>query len=87
MRKLFCKTGLLLLVGAFIFSSCGQRPKVKESKEATPEARTATVEIEIFDAVKLKDQIVEIVKSAPQPGDVVNFINKTGVSYKQELTL
>lgn len=87
MKRIFYKTGLLLFVAAFIFSSCGQRPKVKESKEAAPEAQTGTVEIEIFDAVKFKDQIVEIVKTAPQPGDVVNFINKTGVAYRQELTL
>jgi hypothetical protein len=87
MKRIFYKTGLLLFVAAFIFSSCGQRPKVKESKEAAPAAQTGTVEIEIFDAAKLKDQIVEVVKTAPQPGDIVNFINKTGVSYKQELTL
>ena len=87
MKRIFYKTGLLLFVAAFIFSSCGQRPKVKESKEAAPEAQTGTVEIEIFDAVKFKDQIVEIVKIAPSPGDIADFINKTGVSYKQELTL
>jgi len=87
MKKIFCRTGVLLLVAAVVLSSCGQRPKVKENKEAAPEGKTGIVEVEIFDAVKLKDQIVEIIKVAPGPGEIADFINKTGVEYKQDLTL
>ena len=49
--------------------------------------QTGTVEVEIFDAVKLKDQLVDIIKTAPKPADLVDFINKGGYSYMADLTL
>jgi len=88
MKRHFYKTGIILLAAILIFSSCNQRPaKVKENKVTNSKGQTGTVEVEIFDAVKLKDQLVEIIKTAPKPTDLVDFINKGGYSYMADLTL
>ena len=87
MKRQFYTTGVLLLVAILICSSCNQRPKVKENKVINSKGQTGTVEVEIFDAVKLKDQLVDIIKTAPKPADLVDFINKGGYSYMADLTL
>ena len=88
MKRHFYKTGIALLAATLIFSSCNQRPaKVKENQVTNSKGQVGTVEVEIFDAVKLKDQIVEIIKTAPKTEDLAEFINKLGVSYMAELTL
>jgi hypothetical protein len=85
-RDLF-KTGIILLVGVLICSGCNQRPKVKENSQVNSKGQTATVEVEIFDAVKLKDQIVEIITTAPTAAKMAENIDKLQVSYMPELTL
>ena len=87
MKRHFYTTGVILLGVFLICSSCNQRPKVKENKVTNSKGQTGTVEVEIFDAVKLKDQLVDIIKTAPKPGDLVDFINKGGYSYMADLTL
>ena len=52
---------------------CNQRPKVRENKVTNSKGQTGTVEAEVFDAVKLKDQLVDIIKSAPKPAELVDF--------------
>ncbi|MEI7523365.1 MAG: hypothetical protein WCJ95_03500 [Mariniphaga sp.] len=87
MKRQFYTTGVFLLVALLICSSCNQRPKVKENQVKNSKGQTGTVEVEIFDAVKLKDQLVDIIKTAPKPADLVDFINKGGYSYMADLTL
>ena len=87
MKRHFFKTGIILLLAILICSSCNQRPKVKGNQVTNSKGQTGTVEVEIFDAVKLKDQLVEIIKTAPKPNELVDFINKGGYSYIADLTL
>ena len=87
MKRHFFKTGIILLLAILICSSCNQRPKVKEKPVINSKGQTGTVEVEVFDAVKLKDQLVEIIKTAPKPNELVDFINKGGYSYIADLTL
>ncbi len=88
MKRHSYKTGIIFLAVLLIFSSCNQRPaKVKENQVKNSKGQTGTIEVEIFDAVKLKDQLVEIIKTAPKSTDLVDFINKGGYSYMADLTL
>ena len=88
MKRQFYTTGVFLVAIALIFSSCNQRPaKVKENVVKNSKGQTGTIEVEIFDAVKLKDQLVDIIKTAPKPTELVDFINKGGYSYMADLTL
>ncbi len=87
MKRHFYRTGVIFIAVILICSGCNQRPKVKESPMKNSQGQTATVEVEVFDAVKLKDQLVEIIKTAPKPADLVDFINKGGYSYMADLTL
>ena len=87
MKRQFYTTGIFLLAAILICSSCNQRPKVKENQVTNSKGQTGTVEVEIFDAVKLKDQLVDIIKTAPKPAELVDFINKGGYSYMADLTL
>lgn len=88
MKRHFYTSGIILLATILIFSGCNQRPaKVKENQVKNSKGQTGTVEVEIFDAVKLKDQLVDIIKTAPKSADLVDFINKGGYSYMADLTL
>jgi hypothetical protein len=87
MKRHFYRTGVIFFVAILICSGCNQRPKVKETPVKNSQGQTATVEAEVFDAVKLKDQLVEIIKTAPKPAELVDFINKGGYSYMADLTL
>ena len=87
MKRQFYITGVFLLAAILICFGCNQRPKVKENKVTNSKGQTGTVEVEVFDAVKLKDQLVEIIKTAPKPAELVDFINKGGYSYMADLTL
>lgn len=87
MKKISLKSGVILLTALLIFSGCNNQPKVKQDKGANSKGQTSSVEVEVFDAVKLKDQIVEIIKNAPKPDELAGFLNETGVSYMLELTV
>jgi len=67
----------MLLVAAMV--SC--KPSGKQKSQET------SVEVESFDVVKIKDQIVEIIQTFPPTGDVINMLNKAGASYILDLTL
>lgn len=45
------------------------------------------MEVEIFDAVKVKDQIVEIIQKAPDAMEVVSLLNEAGASYIFDLSV
>ena len=85
MKRYFLKTRFIFFIAILLLTGCNQRPKVNQIKNS--KGQTEIVEAEVFDAVKLKDQLVEIVKTAPNSGDLVDFINKIGYSYMADLTL
>ena len=87
MKTNLLRTGVVLFTSTLICFSCHQKPKVQENKGTNSKGQTASVEVGIFDAVKLKDDIVGIIKTAPKPKDLANFINETGATYITNFSL
>ncbi len=83
----FLKNALIISVSALLISGCGQSSKVKEGKGTTSDGKEASVEVEAFDVMKIKDQIVEIINNSPKAPEVADFINEVGASYILDLTV
>lgn len=79
---------LFLLAAVLLFTTaCNNSTKTKESKGTTSDGKEAVVEVEIFDAMKLKNQIVETIQNAPDVNQIVDLLNKAGASYILDLTV
>lgn len=87
MKLTFLKNALIISVSFLLVSGCGQSSKVKESKGTTADGKEASVEVEVFDVMKIKDQIVEIINNSPKAPEIADFINKVGASYILDLTV
>lgn len=87
MKNLLTKNVLPLGIALILMAGCNSSPKTKEAKVTTPQGKSASVEVETFDAVKIKDQIVETISKMPGEKDVANFMNEAGASYIFDLTL
>jgi len=74
-----------VVIGLMVLTGCNRAGK--EKKGTTSDGKEASVEVEVFDAVKVKDQIVEIIRNAPKPEETANLLNEAGASYIFELTL
>ncbi|MCF8358712.1 MAG: hypothetical protein K9H26_08150 [Prolixibacteraceae bacterium] len=85
MKSVFSKLVLLLALTTFIATGCNQQ--AKKSKGTTSDGKEASVEVEQFDAVKMKDQIVEIIQNMPKTSEVAEMLNKAGASYIIDLTV
>lgn len=87
MKLNFLKNALIISVSALLVFACGQSSKVKENKGTTSDGKEASVEVEVFDVMKIKDQIVEIINNSPKAPEIADFINKVGASYILDLTV
>ena len=87
MKFNFLKNALIISISVLLISGCGQSSKVKEGKGTTSDGKEASVEVETFDVMKIKDQIVEIINNSPKAPEVADFINKVGASYILDLTV
>lgn len=87
MKLNFLKNALVISISVFLVSGCGQSSKVKEGKGTTSDGKEASVEVETFDVMKIKDQIVEIINNSPKAPEVADFINQVGASYILDLTV
>jgi hypothetical protein len=87
MKLNFTKNALIFSVSILLFSGCGQSSKVQDKKGTTSDGKEAVVEVEVFDAMKIKDQIVEVINKAPKATEIADFINKAGASYILDLTV
>lgn len=87
MKLNFLKNALVIGVSALLILSCGQSSKVKQDKGTTSDGKEASVEVEVFDAMKIKDQIVDLIKESPKAPEVAEFINEAGASYILDLTV
>lgn len=87
MKLTFFKNALIISVSALLVFGCGQSSKVKENKGTTSDGKEASVEVEVFDVMKIKDQIVEIINNSPKAPEIADFINKVGASYILDLTV
>lgn len=87
MKLNFPKNALIFSVSVLLFSGCGQSSKVQEKKGTTADGKEAIVEVEVFDAMKIKDQIVEVINTSPKATEIADFINQVGASYILDLTV
>lgn len=87
MKVNYLKTILLISVFVVIAGACNKTTKVKEEKQTTSTGQKATVEVEVFDAMKIKDQLIKVINETPDPEEIVEFINKVGASYILDLTI
>ena len=87
MKKLVTKIALPLSIALILFAGCNSSTKTKEKKGTTSTGQEAYVEVEVFDAVKIKDQIVETIQKMPSEKEVAELLNKAGASYIFDLTV
>ncbi len=87
MKLNFQKNAFIFSVSVLLFSGCGQSSKVQDKKGTTSDGKEAIVEVEVFDAMKIKDQIVEVINTSPKATEIADFINQVGASYILDLTV
>jgi hypothetical protein len=87
MKNPLVKNVLIFSLVSILFAGCNPSTKTKESKGTTSDGKVATVQVEVFDAVKIKDQIVETIGKIPGEKEVVTLLNESGASYIMDLTL
>jgi hypothetical protein len=78
---LTCSIALILIAG------CNSSTKTEVKKGTTSSGQKASVEVEIFDAVKVKDQIVETIRKMPSEKEIATLLNEAGASYILDLTV
>jgi len=59
----------------------------KQNKGTTADGKQASVEVEVFDPVKIRDQIIEIIQKTPKGVEVVDLLNQSGASFILDLTI
>jgi len=78
----------LFLVSIFLLAvACDNASTTKGSKGKTEDGKEAFVEAEVFDVIKLKDQIVETIQNAPKSDELADLLNRAGASYIIDLTV
>jgi hypothetical protein len=87
MKKLLTKHVLIIGLVLVVTAGCDSSTKTREKKGTTSDGKEAYVEVETFDAVKIKDQIVETIQKMPSEKEVVNLMNEAGASYIFDLTV
>ena len=80
------KAGYAVLLAAMMLMGCKQPAKVKEPA-VNSQGQAGTVEVGIFDAVKLKDELVQTIRTGPKVQEVSDFLTKSGVTYMPDLTV
>jgi hypothetical protein len=78
---------LLFGIGLFVITGCNNPNKTREEKGTTSSGQKAYVEVETFDAVKIKDQIVETIRKMPSEKEIATLLNEAGASYIFDLTV
>jgi hypothetical protein len=87
MKNLFLNLLLLFGIGLFLVAGCNNPNKTREKKGTTSSGQEAYVEVETFDAVKIKDQIVETIRKMPSEKEIATLLNEAGASYIIDLTV
>ncbi len=87
MKNLLTKHFLFSGIVLIMFAGCNTSTKTKEKKGTTSSGQEAFVEVETFDAMKIKDQIVETISQMPSEKEVVTLLNEAGASYIFDLTV
>lgn len=87
MKNLFTKCVLPFGIVLMLFYGCNSSTTTKEKKGTTSDGQEAYVEVEVFDAVEIKDQIVETIRQMPSEKEVAVLLNEAGASYIFDLTV
>ena len=87
MKNLITKNAIAFSLALILIGGCNSSTKTKADKGTTSSGQEAYVEVEVFDAVKVKDQIVETINKMPSEKEVVNLLNEAGASYILDLTV
>jgi len=87
MKNLVTKNALLFGIALILFAGCNSSTKTKEKKGTTSTGQEAYVEVEVFDAVKIKDDIVETIRQMPSEKEVAVELNEAGASFIFDLTV
>jgi len=87
MKNLITKNAIAFSLALILIGGCNSSTKTKADKGTTSSGQEAYVEVEVFDAVKVKDQIVETINKMPSEKEVVTLLNEAGASYILDLTV
>jgi hypothetical protein len=87
MKNMYFYHLLLFGFGLFVITGCNNPNKTREEKGTTSSGQQAYVEVETFDAVKIKDQIVETIRQMPSEKEIATLLNEAGASYIFDLTV
>jgi hypothetical protein len=87
MKNLLTKHVLPFGIALILLAGCNSATKTKEKKGTTSSGQEASVEVEVFDAVKIKDQIVETIRKMPSEKEVATLLNEAGAAYIFDLTV
>jgi len=87
MKNLITKNAIAFSLALILIGGCNSSTKTKADKGTTSSGQEAYVEVEVFNAVKVKDQIVETINKMPSEKEVVNLLNEAGASYILDLTV
>lgn len=79
-------TSIVLLASILLFTvACNN--SAKSQKGTTSDGKEVSVDVEVFDIVKIKDQIVEIIQNSPKAIEMTKMLSKAGASYILDLTV
>lgn len=87
MKNQWLKNVLSFGISIILFAGCNSNTTTKEKKGTTSTGKEAYVEVEEFDAVKIKDQIVETIRKMPSEKEIATLLNEAGASYIFDLTV
>jgi len=87
MKNHVTKSMLAFSIALIIFAGCNNPTKTKVQKGTSSDGQQAYVEVEVFDALKVKDQIVETIRKMPSEKEIATLLNESGASYIFDLTV
>lgn len=87
MKNLLTTPVLAFGLALVVLAGCNSPTKTKEKKGTTSSGQEAYVEVDVFDAVKIKDQIVETINKMPSEKEIATLLNEAGASYIFDLTV
>lgn len=87
MKNLITKNVLPFGLALVLLTACNFSSKTRDDKGTTSSGQEAYVEVETFDAVKIKDEIVETIDKMPSEKEIVILLNEAGASYIFDLTV
>lgn len=87
MKNQLIKHVLSFGIAFLLVAGCNVDNKTKDKKGTSSTGKEASVEVEVFDAVKIKDQIVETIRKMPSEKEIATLLNEAGASYILDLTV